>query len=691
VVALSHREATVSVSNQETEFQYTGNGLTVTFPYNCQVQKAGDLDVYLAGAIVTSGFTINGVGSLSGGSVTFSTAPAVGVLVRLERVVDLERTTDYQQNGDLLVRVVNPDFDRIWMAIQQQRTDLSRALRFPSTDFNPVTVLPSAAERANSVLGFDDLGQLIATIPGAGTAIALQILLNGSAGAAQIGYGADSLASLLRNALGHVVGSMADLLAINPSIYAHVVMAGYYAGSYLGGGEFDYDATYVGAGNGITIIPAFGGVGAWRRRISGALNQYAAGAVGDGAADDTVALPRWFDWAASGGYGSQFGIHGQTGRHRITGTGLKMAVADSLPHFTSDGPTNFVLTGSASVYLDFSVTGGSGQTAQVVWGGIGIDPTAKVSGSVGVLCRGICSVIFQNFRFNKLTNSVLFHNDKAGSFTELVVFDNPYFDTSVDGFLRYRVTLGNQSFRSSGMIRAKGNIGLTCDPVVYEANAVNYFGLVDITGWNYKPSCNFITNNSTQQIIFGDMSFEPLALPGGQDQALNKLVGAVGSFRVFHKGFFGGWVFNSDKLFRGVLTPVREFFNMADGGQEFLPENTALSVVTLTPGESFAIKYGAGVTGLKTPDSGILTVMVTAPGYKWKGMFTIRSGNTPNVVNATQLYTPDLFQDVGVTLGAMTVTQGTDTDVIVSNVNTMPAGSRIAYNIIYTHALIPDF
>lgn len=170
MVALFHREATVSVSNQETQFPYTGNGVTVTFPYNCQVQKAGDLDVYVAGVLVTSGFTINGVGSLSGGSVTFAVAPAAGVSVVIERVVELERTTDYQQNGDFLARVVNPDFDRIWMALQQFGTNLSRVLRFPRSDVNPSTELPAAAQRANKVLGFDSSGNPVVIIPVSGSA-----------------------------------------------------------------------------------------------------------------------------------------------------------------------------------------------------------------------------------------------------------------------------------------------------------------------------------------------------------------------------------------------------------------------------------------------------------------------------------------------------------------------------------------
>lgn len=178
----------MSVSNQETQFPYVGNGLTVTFPYNCQVQKAGDLDVYLGGAPVTSGFTINGIGSLSGGSVTFGAPPAVGVSVLIERVVELERTTDYQQNGDFLARVVNPDFDRLWMAMQQQSASIARAIRFPRSEVAPNGELPPVAARANNLLGFDELGNVVAIAPAAQSANALQAALAASSGAAMIGW-----------------------------------------------------------------------------------------------------------------------------------------------------------------------------------------------------------------------------------------------------------------------------------------------------------------------------------------------------------------------------------------------------------------------------------------------------------------------------------------------------------------------
>lgn len=178
----------MTVSAQETLYRHTGNGVTTTFAYGCQVLADGDLHVYVNGVEVLTGFTKNGIGSPSGGAVIFSVAPVNGAAIILERAVTLERTTDYQQNGDFLARVVNPDFDRLWMAIQQMFSGLSRALRVPKADVNPITEIPVAATRANNLLGFDSSGNPVAVVPSLQSAAAVLVTLATFLGSSLIGY-----------------------------------------------------------------------------------------------------------------------------------------------------------------------------------------------------------------------------------------------------------------------------------------------------------------------------------------------------------------------------------------------------------------------------------------------------------------------------------------------------------------------
>ncbi|WP_242629647.1 phage tail fiber domain-containing protein, partial [Klebsiella variicola] len=121
----------MSVPNQTPYNVYTANGLTTVFTFEFYIISADDLQVSINGGVVTSGYTVGGVGNKDGGDITFLTPPANGVVVMLERVVPTFRLTDYQDNGDLLADTVNKDFDRIWMAIQRAFIDLGFALTRP--------------------------------------------------------------------------------------------------------------------------------------------------------------------------------------------------------------------------------------------------------------------------------------------------------------------------------------------------------------------------------------------------------------------------------------------------------------------------------------------------------------------------------------------------------------------------------
>ncbi|WKI51174.1 phage tail fiber protein [Klebsiella pneumoniae] len=121
----------MSVPNQTHYNIYTANGLSTVFAYEFYLISASDIQVTINGSIVTSGYTVSGVGNIDGGDITFLTPPANTSVVLLERVVPTYRLTDYQDNGDLLADTVNKDFDRLWMAIQRAFFDLGFALTRP--------------------------------------------------------------------------------------------------------------------------------------------------------------------------------------------------------------------------------------------------------------------------------------------------------------------------------------------------------------------------------------------------------------------------------------------------------------------------------------------------------------------------------------------------------------------------------
>lgn len=115
---------------QQTPYKsYTGNGVTTAYPIGFLCLQAGDLGVYVNGAKLTLvDYTITDLTADTGGTVTFNVAPADGVQVFFNLEVVPERLTDYKYAGDFFSSVVNGDFDRIWLAIQQGFLANSRAL-----------------------------------------------------------------------------------------------------------------------------------------------------------------------------------------------------------------------------------------------------------------------------------------------------------------------------------------------------------------------------------------------------------------------------------------------------------------------------------------------------------------------------------------------------------------------------------
>ncbi|HGT0848567.1 TPA: phage tail fiber protein [Enterobacter kobei] len=207
----------MSVPNQTPYIIYNANGLTTVFPFEFYIINAGDIQISINGTVVTSGYSVTGVGNIKGGDVTFLTPPASGSVVMLERMVPTYRLTDYQDNGDLLADTVNKDFDRLWMAIQRSFIYLGLALRRPllGGPYNAegyriaeladpigqkdavtknyvdnvsmvralrvpesyVPILPPAVQRANKLLAFDNAGNPILILPASGSASEVMVEL----------------------------------------------------------------------------------------------------------------------------------------------------------------------------------------------------------------------------------------------------------------------------------------------------------------------------------------------------------------------------------------------------------------------------------------------------------------------------------------------------------------------------------
>lgn len=268
----------MSVPNQTPYIIYNANGLTTVFPFEFYIINAGDIQVSINGTVVTSGYSVSGVGNVGGGDVTFITPPASGSVVMLERVVPTYRLTDYQDNGDLLADTVNKDFDRLWMAIQRSfiylglalrrpllggpfnaegyriaglanpvdaqdaatknyvdNVSLVRALRVPESS---VGILPPADQRANKLLAFNALGQPITVVPQSGSASDVLIELAKPTGASLIGVQPQgNLAQMRPHITPEMFGAVGDGIADDTVPVRNALIAAAAAGVAVFGKE----------------------------------------------------------------------------------------------------------------------------------------------------------------------------------------------------------------------------------------------------------------------------------------------------------------------------------------------------------------------------------------------------------------------------------------------------------------------
>lgn len=175
----------MTVSVQTPISSYTGNGVTTAFSFGYYVGASGDLVVMVDGVVqtLTTHYSLTGIGSGSGGTCTFVTAPASGASVVLYRDTDLLRDTDYQENGELRAAILDADFDRIWLALQEVVTGAKtspRNVRAPVGE--SLNELPEASARAGKVLSFNAVtGQPEVVAPTSGTATDLAIQLASTA------------------------------------------------------------------------------------------------------------------------------------------------------------------------------------------------------------------------------------------------------------------------------------------------------------------------------------------------------------------------------------------------------------------------------------------------------------------------------------------------------------------------------
>jgi len=160
---------TIATVNAKTGPLNTGSSVT-EFDYTFQIQDADHLVVTLTSSAgvdstVSSGsYSVTGVGDASGGKVIFSSAPAAGQFITLTRSVPRTQLVDLANLGGVQPEILEGALDKLTQIVQDNAGGTDTALKVPLSDNSALsTTIPTAATRANKILGFTSTGEPEAT------------------------------------------------------------------------------------------------------------------------------------------------------------------------------------------------------------------------------------------------------------------------------------------------------------------------------------------------------------------------------------------------------------------------------------------------------------------------------------------------------------------------------------------------
>jgi len=169
----------MTISTTGTRQSYNGNGFTKNFAFPYRFLANADLKVVLVAAngtetlqVLNTNYTVSGVGSDSGGTVSMIVAPPSGSRLVVYRDMILTQEIDYITGDPFPAETHEQGLDRLTMISQQQKSVLDRAVVTPVTEFDNLDMtLPKASDRATTVLAFDESGEPVVgpTIAAVGT------------------------------------------------------------------------------------------------------------------------------------------------------------------------------------------------------------------------------------------------------------------------------------------------------------------------------------------------------------------------------------------------------------------------------------------------------------------------------------------------------------------------------------------
>lgn len=278
----------MAVQEGPTEKRYAANGVSTIYTIPFLLIEAGDLQVFLNGVLVTSGFSLTGIGNPTS-SITFVSPPLGDLLLLLN--VPFQRLVDYQENGDFLSNTVNRDFDRIWQALKQLFRFSGRTPMLGTNDIDGQGAYLAKGNRISDlgtpVLPNDAATKWWTSEFFAGLIDAATGLINTTTG---ILYDAGTLFDYLRFGVSRQVDTIAALRLLSGTRNQRASVLGYYAAGDMFVRHYRLDPTDVtSTDNGGKVIVGVDGL-RWKMIYAGIADPRIFGAKMDGVTDDASAI-----------------------------------------------------------------------------------------------------------------------------------------------------------------------------------------------------------------------------------------------------------------------------------------------------------------------------------------------------------------------------------------------------------------
>ena len=161
----------MTISTTTIKNSYNGDGSVTAFNYTFKITNEDDIEVITrtsAGTetvkVLTTDYTVSGVGNAGGGTVTFVTAPASGLTVILRRDTPQTQGLDLIENDPLPANSLEDAFDKLTAITQELQEENDRSIKLSRTNTMTSTEFTvGASDRANKILAFDSAGEISVT------------------------------------------------------------------------------------------------------------------------------------------------------------------------------------------------------------------------------------------------------------------------------------------------------------------------------------------------------------------------------------------------------------------------------------------------------------------------------------------------------------------------------------------------